>query len=258
MEKALPPKLLTPFMERRSRRHQVQFLRSEGFTDLAEDFVAQHGMEVKYGPFKGLLYSPSVAKNRIVIPKLLGTYEQELHGIIKQVQSADYDVIVDVGCAEGYYSTGFALTTRAQIVAFDAEKNELAYALLMARTNKVESRIQFQQWCSPESLAQIAESSKRLFVLSDCEGYEEKLFAEETAAMAKVDVLIELHGNAKAVLVRRFQKSHRLQIVKFEKENRGYRNELDGLPSEKRTQALNECREYQEWLWAEALSPGNA
>jgi hypothetical protein len=39
-------------------------------------------------------------------PKWLGTYELELHSIIKGILRAEYNTIIDIGSAEGYYSVG--------------------------------------------------------------------------------------------------------------------------------------------------------
>ncbi len=247
----MPSSVLTPILERRSRRHQVRFLDEQGIVRISEGFIANHGLQVRYGPFAGLRYKPAAAQNRILIPKLLGTYEHELHSIVAQIQKAGYDTIVDVGCAEGYYATGFALTTSANVVAFDAEKHELNLAREMAEENGLADRIEFRQWCSPDSLMELAIRPGRMFVLSDCEGYEIELFTPEVIQRLKhADVLIELHGNVKDELVRRFAGSHATQILVYAAETRRSMPELNVFSEGDRKLALNEFRGPQEWLWA--------
>src|SRR5450432_1298867 len=63
---------------------------------------------VQNGPFAGMKYIPQ-SNGSALIPKLTGTYEQELHGIIEEVSQRKYHTLVDVGCAEGYYLVGLAL-----------------------------------------------------------------------------------------------------------------------------------------------------
>ncbi len=255
VKKAVPSRLLSPLIASRSRRHQAYVLRTLGIAAVAERYIAEHGLQVRYGPFAGIQYTPAVAENRLILPKLLGTYECELHEIIAYVQQAGYETIVDVGCGEGYYTTGLALTTKARIVAYDAEKGELAFARAMAEKNGVAAQIDFRRWCSPEELMKVARESERMFVLSDCEGYEIELFTPAVAArLPKADILIELHGNVKAELMRRFEKTHALQVIRFDRENRGRRPELDAMPEEDRARAVDECRFPQEWLWAKANS----
>ena len=251
--KTIPSRLLTPIMEKRSRKHQAHVLSTLGITAVAEAFITRHGLQVRYGPFAGMIYTPQVAKNRLITPKLLGTYECELHAIVAEVQKADYETIVDVGCGEGYYTTGFAMTTRSRIVAFDAETRELQFAREMAAANGVTAQIDFRQWCSSQELIHIANESDRLFVLSDCEGYEIELFTEATvAALGKADILIELHGEVKAELMRRLGESHALEVIVFDRRNRGSRPELDAMSQPDRERAVDECRFPQEWLWAQA------
>ena len=255
VKKAVPSRLLSPLIASRSRRHQVNVLRTLGIAEVAERFVSRHGLQVRYGPFAGMKYTASAAKNRLLLPKLLGTYECELHEIIAYVQQAGYDTIVDVGCGEGYYTTGLALTTRARILAYDAEKHELEFARAMAIANGVAAQVDFRRWCTPEELTKITRESDRLFVLSDCEGYEIELFTPSlTSRLKNADILIELHGDVKAELVRRFEKTHTLQVIPFDRTNRGRRPELDEMAEQDRARAVDECRFPQEWLWAKAKS----
>ncbi len=255
VKKAIPSRILSPVVARRSRKHQAYVLRTLGIADVADAFIKRHGLQVKYGPFAGMRYSASAAKNRLIVPKLLGTYECELHAIVAQVQRVGYDTIVDVGSGEGYYTTGLALTTKARIIAFDAESGELQFAREMAEANGVAARIDFRQWCSPQELINVASESRRLFVLSDCEGYEIELFSEAAvAALRKADILIELHGDAKAELMRRLGKSHALEVIVFDRANRGRRPELEEMSQEDRERAVDECRFPQEWLWARSVS----
>src|SRR3954470_5524919 len=175
-KRAIPSRLLSPIIAKRSRKHQAYVLRTLGITEVADRFITEHGLQVRYGPFAGLTYTPMAARDRLIVPKLLGTYECELHEIVAQVQGRGYDSIVDVGCGEGYYTTGLAMTTKARVIAFDAENRELNFAREMAQANGIGDRVEFRQWCSPEALIEIVREGGRLFVLSDCEGYEIELF----------------------------------------------------------------------------------
>jgi ribosomal protein L11 methylase PrmA len=172
-----------------------------------------------------------------------------------RVQKSGYDTIVDVGCGEGYYTTGLALTTKARIIAFDAEKEELKFAREMAEANGVAAQISFRRWCSPDELISIAGEAQRLFVLSDCEGYEIELFNDAAvSALRNADILIELHGDVKPELMRRLDNSHALKVVTFDRANRGKSPELDAMSQPDRERAVDECRFPQEWLWATSKS----
>jgi len=253
VKKALPSRLLSPVIARRSRKHQADVLRTLGIEQVSNAFIARHGLLVRYGPFAGMTYTPEAARNRLITPKLLGTYECELHDIVGQVQKTPYETIVDVGCGEGYYTTGFATTTKAKLIAYDAEPREVEFARAMAKANGVGERVKFRQWCSPEELIAIAGKSSRLFVLSDCEGYEIELFScAAVAALRKADVLIELHGDVKRELMNRFKGSHELRVIEFDRTNRGNRPELEEMSPSDRERAVDECRFPQEWLFARA------
>jgi hypothetical protein len=255
VKRAIPSRILSQVVARRSSKHQSYVLRTLGIAAVADAFITRYGLQVRYGPFAGMMYTASAAKDRLIVPKLLGTYECELHAIMAQVQRTGYDALVDVGCGEGYYTTGLALTTTAKIIAFDVESHELQFAREMAKANGMTARIDFRQWCSPEELISITREVGRLFVLSDCEGYEIELFTEAAvAALRRADILIELHGDVKADLMRRLGKSHALEVIVFDRTNRGRRPELEKMSQAGRERAVDECRYPQEWLWARSLN----
>src|SRR5437016_6027102 len=71
------------------------------------------------GPFAGMKYiGSSVASAHI--PKLLGTYEREIAGIVEEICWRKPAVLIDVGAAEGYYAVGFAMRLPdSRIIAFE-------------------------------------------------------------------------------------------------------------------------------------------
>jgi protein-L-isoaspartate O-methyltransferase len=50
-------------------------------------------------------------------PRLIGTYEDELHPHLAEALAADPEVILDIGCAEGYYAAGLARLAPGAVVS---------------------------------------------------------------------------------------------------------------------------------------------
>src|SRR5690348_1337426 len=93
--------------------HPANYLR------VAQAVVNRYGQRVNSGPFKGLEYISGAAGSAYT-PKILGCYEQEIHAFIEEIINKSYSVIVDVGCAEGYYAVGFAYrSSDVKVYAFD-------------------------------------------------------------------------------------------------------------------------------------------
>jgi hypothetical protein len=65
------------------------------------------GLRAIPGPFGGLLCSKEPASSEFA-PKLPGTYECELHGVVPEVILSRPALIVDTGCAEGRYPVRLA------------------------------------------------------------------------------------------------------------------------------------------------------
>src|SRR4051794_35375378 len=86
------------------------------------------------GPFAGMRYlTDSVGS--VLEAKLLGTYEKELHGIVSSLARKCFDLVIDIGAAEGYYAVGLARSMpSARIIAF--EMTEEGQALIRQLAEK--------------------------------------------------------------------------------------------------------------------------
>lgn len=150
---------------------------------------------VLYGPFKGMeLPGRTSWGGGSIGPKILGTYESELHGPIDRAIAARPDVMVDVGCAEGYYAVGLARYARTiPVIAYDINPNARAVCAEMAAANGVQAIVDVRGECDHAAL-QLALEGKRGFVLCDCEGYERILLdIDRVPALADATLLVELH-----------------------------------------------------------------
>ncbi len=236
----------------RSRRRQMQWLQRHGILDLGKRFLQSNGSKVLYGPFQGMKYPTASILSRHSVPRLLGSYESELHPVIYDALQRKYTCIVDIGTAEGYYAVGFALKGASPVVTYEADPRELRLCKAMARENNVEARITAKTFCTPKELRALG-SNGRCFVLSDCEGYETELFDESTVeALRRSDLLIELHGNAYEPLFARLSETHDIQtFVAQDKSSRNY-PELSSL-GDSADLAICEFRDAgQRWLFAQS------
>lgn len=141
-------------------------------------------LTVRNGPFKGMRYPRAQACGSVLFPKLLGSYERELHPIIETLRN--YRDIHDVGCAEGYYLVGLGmLNSHAMLTGYDTNKRALKQCLEMAKLNGVEQRMVLKPWCN----GQFEFPYGGGLIVCDVEGYESQLFTADIDA----DLLIEIH-----------------------------------------------------------------
>src|SRR5579871_2985958 len=218
-ERMLPVRMFVTLQSIRSRNFQRRLIQRTGHADAISRFVSQHGCEVRYGPFVGMRYPTQSILCRNGVPLLLGNYELELHHIIEKWQAEDYDMVIDVGCAEGYYAVGLARRLKLHVHAFDTEFRERNYCRQMAVENHVSDLINLCSWCSPAHLCRLA-FGRRALVICDCEGFEVDLFnAEAINGLKLSDLLIELHTvsdcDATDTLCRRLAASHKIVRISY-------------------------------------------
>lgn len=175
-------------------------------------------LTVQRGMMQGLRYPSFSSFGSSLFPKLAGIYELELEPAFKRFSVNKYHSILDIGCAEGYYAAGLAkLFPSTKVIAFDIDETARSMCGNMAALNKVEDRVEIQERCTPEWIAQFLPSIRALIVC-DCEGYERHLFnGTNIHALKHCDLVIELHPmtepDVKLFLHQLFQDSHHVSYV---------------------------------------------
>jgi hypothetical protein len=180
---------------------------------------------VTSGPFSGMRYIPH-ASGSPLIPKLVGTYEQELHPVLTRILATPYDLIIDVGCAEGYYAVGLARALPGAVVrAYDVDTGALSKLARLAALNGVEARIEPGGLCTAAELQRMV--GHRALVVCDIEGAERDLLDPVTApALSHADVLVEIHDGPgkreiRDLLETRFARTHRTTFIAHQPRSRG-------------------------------------
>jgi precorrin-6B methylase 2 len=148
---------------------------------------------VASGPFAGMKWT-SHPFGGALLPRLLGSYESELHPVLEASMQQNYSTIVDIGCAEGYYAIGMARRLpRAVVYAFDTSPHARRMCARLAKMNGVEDRVRIGESCDPSVLASLP-LGERALIISDCEGYEKTLFNPRMAGLlARHDRIVEVH-----------------------------------------------------------------
>jgi hypothetical protein len=234
----------------RSRRCQFLDFKRTGLLDAAKHYIERYGSTIRYGPFAGTIYPLESALSRHSIPKLLGTYEHELHGIITSIAKRKYDLVIDIGSAEGYYAVGLARLLQTYVLSYDPEPAERRFCGSAARLNNVADLVELRDLFHPSDIRRFRD--RRVLCICDCEGFESEIFNASTIRdVAKWDILIELHGTAEDKL-KGLNWPQKTSTVISEPLSWPYK-ELEGLGDQKRL--LSEYRNgTQTWLWCDSES----
>jgi hypothetical protein len=169
------------------------------------------------GPFRGMKYVRQAFCSAL-LPKVLGIYELELHAGVEEACGLKIDRIVDIGSAEGYYSTGFALRRPdVPVVAFELDPNAQLLANELYALNGLAGRIVARGKCEPEDLANLTRDGVTL-VICDCEGYEVQLLDPgRVPGLARSFMLVETHEfivpGVSDQLRRRFAMTHDIEVI---------------------------------------------
>jgi hypothetical protein len=181
---------------------------------ITQAIIKRNGLKVLAGPFAGMLYVETAGNS---LPKLLGSYEAELHQWVTAIINADYGKIINVGCAEGYYSVGLALRVpETRVFAFDIDPGPRQLCEKMAELNGVSERVEVRGECNCEGLDALLDD--RSLVICDCEGCELGLLDPGRVPNLRVsDVLVELHDfidrSISATIISRFADTHDISLV---------------------------------------------
>jgi hypothetical protein len=200
----------------------------------------------------------------VLIPKLVGTYESELHTWIEDLSTRGYEVVLNIGCAEGYYAVGLALRLpKAEIYAYDIDPLCGRVTHKLAVKNGVSSRIHTPGLCSPSDLQAFA--GRRVLVVCDIESAERELIDPDLApALRKFDLLVETHDpigqrSLHDLIADRFQDSHLVSELEYSISHPVYTNEIQSILDQLKIEApwLDEGRGTG-ILWLLMLSRENS
>jgi len=173
-------------------------------------------LKVQYGPFKDMKYAKALAAGSALLPKLTGTYEDELHPFIETMISQQPELVIDIGCAEGYYANGIAMRLPdTEVWAIDTD----TYALELCKQNAIANHQQASIKTNTTIDFSLLPAHLSIAVICDCEGYEKELFDEQSIPhLTRANLLIELHDcnddEISKILLPRFEKTHQLTLIK--------------------------------------------
>lgn len=214
------------------------------------------------GPFQGMKYLRGTVMGP-PLPRWLGTYEQELHVVLsEEVFPSNYEKIVIVGSAEGYYSCGLARHFPAiPIYSFETTWLCRMQQKKLLSKNKI-TNVKVRGHLDILQFRKMHEGCRALCLL-DIEGYElEFCNAESSKSLLQVDLLIEIHafGRHTAVEVQEQIKkalanSHQIKILEPEKRDllRIQANLPRPIDLSELSEAVREYRGFpQKWIWAKA------
>lgn len=174
--------------------------------------------QVQTGPFQGMTIVPQYMwGDGDTAAKLMGVYEDELHASIESAITANPDIIVNIGCAEGYYAIGAKLRTNAETVAVDLEQRALDICMANASANKTNLEKYTTSMTAQELQTRIQDRECPWLIL-DCEGYEEELLDIAVCpALTKSMILVETHDVFRPGLTDRirekFGSSHDITLI---------------------------------------------
>jgi hypothetical protein len=187
---------------------------------LANTYMVHHGTRIHGGPFAGMEYV-SAATEGALVPRLLGTYESELHPHFTAFLGEGIDCVIDVGCAEGYYAVGLArLAPAITVHAFDIDEKARRACAELAAKNGVADRVIIGGEFKPDGFE--AYAGRRPLVLVDAEGAEvEILQPEHSPSLAGMNVIVETHGpRALQVMLERFSPTH--DIIRVDQQPKAF------------------------------------
>ena len=179
-------------------------------------FLREEGTKVLQGPFKDMEFLEKSAEG-CHIAKLLGCYEQPLQPFIEKAILSDYSVIINIGCAEGYYAVGLARAMPSVTsLAFDTDPIAQKNCRDLALKNGVSERVKIYGSFTHAEFSLF--TNETVLVLCDIEGAEETLLDPSLApALEKFDIIVESHECIRAGITKRlmsrFDESHDIQLV---------------------------------------------
>ena len=153
-----------------------------------------YGGEIAYGPFKGVKINnhSDWSGTKDIGPKIFGLYENQ---ILEWIQRKKFDLLIDIGAADGYYALGILSSKIAsRAVTFEISINDREITKASAIINNVDDKISIKGEATTSEIIEVLKSCSNGLIIMDIEGGEYNLITSELLKAAKNSCLIiELH-----------------------------------------------------------------
>lgn len=176
--------------------------------------------KVYQGPFKGMSIVRKFSwGDGDTAGKLLGIYENELYPAISHLtKELDFDLVLNIGCAEGYYGLGLARNLPNTLCAlFDISTTAISICRENAKVNNI-NNVQFNTDCSVENIRSYLSKVERPFIIMDVEGHERVLLdLDLIPELNRSTVIVESHDcnipGTTDLIVDRFKETHDVYTI---------------------------------------------
>ena len=165
---------------------------------------------------KGMKYVSSVPWTRLIVNRLVGTYEMELLPFFQSFDSNPPKNIFDIGAAEGYYAIGSLVRWKnAEVLAWETDEKAANILQKLALENKVSERLQTQKTCTVNLLKQSLKALQPELIIMDIEGAESEICVSGVIELGRNSSwVIECHSREiLEKLQQRFQNTHQIEII---------------------------------------------
>ena len=161
---------------------------------LENTLVQKDGKNVQSGPFKGMVYTGVIATECSRLPRLLGYYERTLRLVTDKIISRGNPLVIDVGCAEGYYAVGLAMQMpQTRVWVRDTNPKAQANCAKLVALNGVADRVKIGVIITHGDFDIC--SGQDTIVICDIEGAERELLdADKAPGLLQADILVESHA----------------------------------------------------------------
>lgn len=225
--------------------------------ELTQRFLAQYGHVIQTGVFRGMALPEEASwGDGDKLPKLLGSYEMELHPVLENAFAQDYSLVLNIGCAEGYYAVGAARRlASARVCAFDVSDTARRVCAKSAEINGAADRLEVYGRCCAETLEHLLTPGAKCLLIIDCEGAEIQLLKPDLVpALSLADMLIECHDFVNRRLTKRlcerFAQTHEIEWIREGARPAAIHPFLQRLTGFERALAMCEFRpEPMHWLF---------
>ena len=205
-----------------------------------------------------------------LLPKILGTYELELHEVIERLIAARPATVLNIGAAEGYYAVGLARRLPETTISCweTSQMGRQLLAQLLREISIPEERVSIQGLCSLSELRDAlvsVDATETCLLLVDIERSEVLLL--DPAILPELfscHILVEIHEfavtGAEKLLAKRFCQTQ--EIERFEAKPRVFADWPEtalnlSRPGSKGTAIAVTCEERppgMSWMYLKPLS----